>query len=248
MPERHQLNTSSIDLGLSGLLAVQSITLFVVIPLGTNDPAGHILLDVSHLVFALVCVLVLTRHRGVQAGLIFALTLLAMGPVIGGHLMLRLGLSGESGHDAIAFTALAFNVAVSTLVARHVFGPGRVTVHRVQGAVLLYLNVAAMFAIIYSALEARWPGSIILARGGIIGREAGLRTATVTYFSLTTITTTGYGDLVPIHPAIRSLANLESVFGHLFPATLLARVVALQVAHGPRDGSSGVQAELPSKP
>jgi Ion channel len=237
MPERHQPNTSSIDLSLSGLLAVQSLTLFVAIPLGTNHPAGHVLIDASHLLFALVCVLFLTRQRGVQVGLIFALTLLAMGPLIGGHLMPRLGLSGESWHDAVAFTALAFNAAVSTLVARHVFGPGRVTGHRVQGAVLLYLNVAAMFAIIYSALEAQWPGSIVLAGGGIIGREAGLRTATITYFSLTTITTTGYGDLVPIHPAIRSLANLESVFGHLFPATLLARVVALHVARGPRDGA-----------
>jgi voltage-gated potassium channel Kch len=51
------------------------------------------------------------------------------------------------------------------------------------------------------------------------------------YFSLTTITTTGYGDFVPVDPIARSLANLEAVFGQLFPATLLARLVALHVAH-----------------
>ena len=53
----------------------------------------------------------------------------------------------------------------------------------------------------------------------------------LTYFSVATITTAGYGDIVPIHPIARSLANLEAVFGQLFPATLLARLVALHLAH-----------------
>ena len=234
-----ELKPRKIDLGLSALLTVQALTLFVVVPIGTNHPAGHILHDISHLVFALVCVLFLTRRRAVQAGMIAALTLLALGPTISGHLLSPLGLSGEWEHNAIAFTALAFNIAVSALVATHVFGPGRVNVHRVQGAVLLYLNVAAMFAIIYSALEAHSPGSIVFSGGGLIDRGTSLRTATVTYFSLTTITTTGYGDLVPIHPVLRSLANLESVFGHLFPATLLARLVALHVAHSESEDNPG---------
>ena len=49
------------------------------------------------------------------------------------------------------------------------------------------------------------------------------------YFSLATLTTTGYGDLVPLHPIARSLSNLESVTGQLFLATLLARLVNLQL-------------------
>ena len=51
------------------------------------------------------------------------------------------------------------------------------------------------------------------------------------YFSLTTITTTGYGDIVPIHALARSLANAEAVFGALFPATLLTRLVSLHLSH-----------------
>ena len=53
--------------------------------------------------------------------------------------------------------------------------------------------------------------------------------ATMTYFSLTTLTSTGYGDIVPVHPLARSMANIESVIGQLFPATLLARLVTLAV-------------------
>jgi hypothetical protein len=45
------------------------------------------------------------------------------------------------------------------------------------------------------------------------------------YFSFVTLTTTGYGDIFPVHPIARSLCNLESIFGQLYPATLIARLV-----------------------
>ena len=46
------------------------------------------------------------------------------------------------------------------------------------------------------------------------------------YFSLTTLTSTGYGDILPVHPAARSLANLEAVIGQLYLAILVARLVS----------------------
>ncbi len=49
------------------------------------------------------------------------------------------------------------------------------------------------------------------------------------YFILMTLTTTGYGDIVPLDPVARSLATLEAVIGQLFPATLLARLVTLEM-------------------
>ena len=51
----------------------------------------------------------------------------------------------------------------------------------------------------------------------------------VVYFSFTTLTTLGYGDIVPVHPLARSLAYLEAIVGPLFVAVLIARLVALQV-------------------
>jgi voltage-gated potassium channel Kch len=49
------------------------------------------------------------------------------------------------------------------------------------------------------------------------------------YFSLTTLTSTGYGDIAPVHPLARSLANLEAVVGELFPSILLARLVTQEI-------------------
>ena len=51
------------------------------------------------------------------------------------------------------------------------------------------------------------------------------------FFSFVTLTTTGYGDIVPVHPFARSLANVEAIIGQIYPATLLARLVTLELAH-----------------
>jgi ion channel len=53
----------------------------------------------------------------------------------------------------------------------------------------------------------------------------------ITYFSLSALTPTGFGDIVPMHPFARSLANLEAIIGQLYPATLLARIVTPELAH-----------------
>ena len=63
----------------------------------------------------------------------------------------------------------SFNRSLFTaVVASHVFGPGRVTVHRVRGAILVYLNVASLFAITYGLLVAHDPTAIIQTTGGVI--------------------------------------------------------------------------------
>jgi Na+/H+-dicarboxylate symporter len=50
------------------------------------------------------------------------------------------------------------------------------------------------------------------------------------YFSFTTLTTTGYGDIVAVDPFARSLANLEAVLGQFFIAITVARLVTMELA------------------
>lgn len=219
------------DAALSALLVVQALTLFVVLPLGAACSTGRLLLDLCHLAFAAICVRVLLTRRLARAALLATLMALALGPVFGELLCARLGLPSAVLHDGIALAALSFNAMVTLVVARQVFASGPITGHRVRGAVLLYLNVAALFSITYGLLLTWIPDAIVVGGSGVPTRAPGARTAMLTYFSLTTITTAGYGDVVPVHPIARSLANLEAVFGQLFPATLLTRLVAMQLAH-----------------
>jgi hypothetical protein len=167
----------------------------------------------------------------VQAALISALLLMAVGPALWDQLRTRVGLDPEVRHEIISATSFCFNGLVTMLVARGVFGPGRVNTHRVLGAVLVYLNVAMLFAIAFDLLETGIVGAIRHASGALIDREHSQRFAELCYFSLSTITSTGFGDFVPVHPLARSFCNLEAVFGQLFPPIFLSRLVALHLVH-----------------
>jgi pimeloyl-ACP methyl ester carboxylesterase len=104
-------------------------------------------------------------------------------------------------------TTFVLTTLVTGLVIYRLFGPGQVTVHRVQGAIFVYLNVAVLFAIAFDLVETFCPGAIRSIAGGLIATVPAQRLAEFSYFSMTTITATGYGDLVPVHPFARSLAK-----------------------------------------
>lgn len=118
-------------------------------------------------------------------------------------------------------------LAVATLnwvVAKSVFAPGRINEYRIIGAIVLYLNFIAIFAILFRLIAERVPGSFS-------GMPAHFTPTTsvgdLIYFSATTITTAGYGDITPVNPWARSLSNLEAITGQLYPAIILARVITL---------------------
>jgi len=232
MPWPHPFTTDNgtrqqrVDRALTALLVLQGLTLFAVIPFGARSTGGRVLLDLCHFSFAAISVAALARRRTVQMVVITALALLTLGPSLSQRLGADLQLDVTMQHELVAMIAFVFNAAITALIARHVFSSAPVTVHRVRGAILLYLNIASLFAIAYGAIAQLIPGAFQMA-----ARPGEATTAAFTYFSLTTITTVGYGDIVPIHALARSLANLEAVFGQLFPATLLARLVALHLAH-----------------
>jgi hypothetical protein len=111
------------------------------------------------------------------------------------------------------------------VVARAVFSPGRITYHRIIGAILVYLSVALTFVALYSIVGLLVPNAF---SGMSFGDNPALA-SNVIYFSFVTLTSTGYGDIFPVNPVARSLCNLETIIGQLYPATLLARVVSLEI-------------------
>jgi voltage-gated potassium channel Kch len=95
------------------------------------------------------------------------------------------------------------------------------------GAVFGYFLVALVFSQIYVGLEMLAPGSFVLPDDGE-ARDALL------YFSLVTLTTLGYGDIVPVSPVARLAAGVEAAVGTLYIAILIGRIVGAMKPQGPR--------------
>ena len=100
---------------------------------------------------------------------------------------------------------------------------GPVTFHRILGAVAAYLLLGIIWAYAYELVALLRPPAF----SGAVNLADGPRA--FYYFSFVTLTTVGYGDVLPVHPAARSLAMLEAVTGPLYLAILVARLVSLAV-------------------
>jgi len=85
-----------------------------------------------------------------------------------------------------------------------------------------------IWANLYSIIELLHSGSFQLVESFSSPQDLKLN---MIYFSFTTLTTLGYGDITPLSPYARSFANLEALIGQLYPAILLARLVSLQGTH-----------------
>lgn len=85
-----------------------------------------------------------------------------------------------------------------------------------------YLLIGATWALTYRMLEFLELGSFsVTAQGSVLIWTDYL------YFSLTTLTTLGYGDIAPIKPFVRIWATLEAATGTLFIVLLIARLVSI---------------------
>lgn len=124
---------------------------------------------------------------------------------------------------------LVFLIMLTVVILAKVFGKGRVTTHRVKGAIAVYLLFGVIWSILYGLLDQTLPHAFSLhLDGGVFTPE---RQETLTYFSFVTLTTLGYGDIVPTHEISRMFVVMEGLIGQLYPATLLARLVSLQLMH-----------------
>lgn len=202
---------------LSALVALEALQLFVAAPLAATGqlPRG-VDIGLGVAIVATILVIVGESRRAVLA-------VLAATAVEAAALVLRLAHPGRE-FVAIDFSAaLIFFLALSIVLVTVVFGGGRITVHRIQGAIAIYLNVALIFALAYRLIGASDPSAF----APVVSQQHGV--FAFAYFSFETLTTSGYGDIVPVNPFARSLANLESVIGQLYPATILARLVTLEL-------------------
>lgn len=130
---------------------------------------------------------------------------------------------------AVHFLDALFQALVVGAILAHVFKSTRITRETIAGAICAYLLIGAMWAHVFSIVENVSPGSFAdnsieadAASGPEPIRDQSDR---FTYFSFVTLTTLGYGDITPLTRPAKNLAALEAIFGQLYLAVLIARLV-----------------------
>jgi hypothetical protein len=129
-------------------------------------------------------------------------------------------------YSSIILLAAFFCVSILAYVLRS----GRVTSDKIFAAICVYLLVGFLWTYAYAFLDEIQPGSFAAStetgRNDYVGRIMQLR-----YFSFATLTTLGYGDVLPRSSTARTMAVLEAVVGQIYLAVLVARLVGLHIVH-----------------
>lgn len=118
-----------------------------------------------------------------------------------------------NGYHAVLFGLTAVSVVAWIIRQREV------TVDTIFAALSGFYLFGFSFGLIYSAVALVSPGAFNL------GADSTLQD--FFYFSFVTLTTLGYGDIVPLQPFSRSLVTLEALTGQIYLVVLVARLVSL---------------------
>lgn len=100
------------------------------------------------------------------------------------------------------------------------------TANRLFGAVCIYLMIGVLWALMYGALQMLDTDAFV----GSLNNETGERGVDWIYYSFVTLTTLGYGDILPISKTARTLAYSEAVIGVFYIALLVAALVGSYAA------------------
>ncbi len=218
----------SEERNLTVLLVIVVFNLFVLPPMGSlfGERLGfNLLYNLAISLLLLAGVRALTRHKSLQ--MVFAVIVALI--ILVRWIRILLGVTWLAGWD-IFFSMVSALVFV-VVVLGHVYKEGPITSYRIQGAIVAYLMIAMSFAMAYLLLEFLVPGSFQFPGGALVLDEQSWKICY--YFSISTLTTLGYGDITPMQPVARSLSMVEVLIGQLYPAILLARMVTLH-AQTPR--------------
>jgi drug/metabolite transporter (DMT)-like permease len=190
------------------------LVLFIFLDPLIDAPVAQLTLELSILATLVLAVWAL-RVRGWKLVAVVALALLTLALLIANRSM-----STAITAPTLAVVALFLAVVTAALLS-YVLNMSRVTVDKIFAAVAAFLLLAILFATLFALLLHAQPGALQLPGG------APVEWFDVVYFSVTVLTTTGFGDVVPLTRQARALVMIEQIVGVMYVAFLVARLANL---------------------
>lgn len=232
---RRRLNREvfiAFELGRYSAMVAMLLLFLFSIPFTSEGTPVNLALNLMMVVALIATIHAIWRST---VGLAVTVTLAAL------MLLPVLGLGSDQGPLELTAHAAAFGlmlIAITTILGQ-VLTAERVTLDILIGAASVYLFVGVLWGAMFALLEYLFPGSFELPKDILGAGPAALlplrRDSAILYFSFETLTTLGYGDIVPLTPPARFLAILEALIGQLYLAVLVGRLVSLQLLHRGRE-------------
>jgi hypothetical protein len=217
----------STDTNLSAILIFLFLVIFLFYPL-YDIPVFRLITKVIFLLVLVSGCSRVLRKRSLGIGVVL---------LVAAYLLLNRGdIINESA--AVSFwdclISFFFCSLLAVIIMAQVFKEGgRITINHIQSAVAIYLLLGMMWGFLYQAIALKDPGAFVGA-SSIADSVYALKKDLI-YYSFTTLTTVGYGDIMPVHPGARMLAVLEAIVGQLFPTILITWLVSMQILHSRRE-------------
>lgn len=226
MPEYHR------RLYLSLMIAI--LLILVLFPLVKDARTGQLGISILFLVVMLHAIKVLaSRRRIFWLGFVMAVVAGLVIPVLLRTATLPAAAYQPLSHACIVIY-LAFLALVIVVLVKSIFSGYRMTSDKLYAAISSYLLIGLFWTIVYFFIEDLDPSAF----GRVMPQWSG-SVSELIYFSFTTLSTLGYGDITPKTPFTQTAAYLEAVMGQLFVAILIARMVGLNIVQTTRDHQEG---------
>jgi hypothetical protein len=206
------------------VLLISLLLLFLITPFVAAARYGTVVINTAGVLVLLSGIYAMSEQRR-----LFVVTLIGSVAAIATNLLM---VVFQSEWIAIAwhgFTLLLLGL-FSVGILEDVLRRGQISADKICGAICVYLLIGFAWAFGYGIIELINPGSFSglaeIDTNNRVGRIMQLR-----YFSFATLTTLGFGDILPRSPAARMLATLEAVIGQIYLTVLIARLVGLHIIH-----------------
>jgi hypothetical protein len=121
---------------------------------------------------------------------------------------------------ASSFVVVILLLVAAGAILRAVLAETEVGFRTILGAISVYTILGLLYTFLYAALDR-------VQSTPFFGSGVTLKHGDILFFSFTTLTTTGYGNLVPAGQPGRMFAGLEMLMGQIFLVTLVAGLVSL---------------------
>ncbi len=226
----HVPGVTTFIFGRYGSLLIALILLMLLQPLA-ETVAGKYLLEVLFIVILFAGLRAIEIKRGLLRFeimlLLLSLVLNVIGILAGNEGLFFLGIAGRS----------LFMLLVALTILFDLFRGSKVSGDTLAGAVCVYLLIALIWGSFFLLIEFMLPGSFSFTQGETrlqlwISREF----YSFFYFSMVTMTTVGYGDMVPVSTLARTFATMEAIIGQIYLAILVARLVGMHLVSQQKGG------------